>query len=76
MTNVNDVQKIIEWNKNRLAWIDFADFSPRTTYWVKLADGREMRAVFVYGEWESLDGRQLSGVKQWQVLSVDAVTFK
>lgn len=76
MINPRDVEAIIEWNKNNLAWIDYDKFLPRPTYWVKLGNGQEVRAVYAFGEWETLDGCQLTGVRQWQPLSVDGVSFK
>lgn len=66
MINVNDLSEYYEWH-------DFPGVSPRPVYWVRLDDGREMRALSNYGDWETLDGRVLIGVRQWKPCSFQQI---
>lgn len=73
-TNASDqhIMALPSWPKLEENWIS-AVYSPRIEAWVKLADGRELRAIYVMGEWETLDGQVITGVKHWQPILIEAV---
>lgn len=56
-----------------IPWWPYKHWSPILICWVELTDGRQMIAVFVGDEWETMDGRVVVGVKQWSPLRIGAV---
>jgi len=50
--------------------------SPQLKCWVRLKNSQEFIAIYVMGEWETLDGQQLTGVVQWMPLEVMATREK
>lgn len=63
---------LLDWPKLETNWID-EEWSPRIDAWVKLNDGRELKAIYTMGTWETIDGQVIIGVKAWQPIGISSV---
>ncbi len=56
-----------------IPWWPYEQWSPILICWVEITDGRQLAAVFVGDEWETMDGRVIVGVIKWSPLRIGAV---
>lgn len=64
---------LVDWKRNRLAWLENEHFVPRLTCWVKLDDGRELVATYEDGMWVDGRGDCLDNVREWQPHAIESV---